>query len=131
MSWTEMLFSTYGRIRRRDWWLWMIGKTIALIAIGIVAIVVMQGMKLDQRHSDFYGVCVFSILAGIFGLSNICLTAKRWHDRNKSGWMYLVLFVPFVGWLWTLIECGLTDGTPGRNRYGKSPKGIADQPATY
>jgi uncharacterized membrane protein YhaH (DUF805 family) len=30
-----------------------------------------------------------------------------------------------VGFFWTLIECGFLDGTPGPNRFGPSPKGIA------
>jgi len=30
--------------------------------------------------------------------------------------------IPVIGGLWTLIECGFLDGTPGSNKYGPSPK---------
>jgi uncharacterized membrane protein YhaH (DUF805 family) len=53
---------------------------------------------------------------------------KRWHDRDKSGWWVLTGFIPVVGPIWSLIECGILDGTPGPNRFGLSPKGVAGPP---
>ena len=51
------------------------------------------------------------------------LQVKRWHDRDKA-WPYVfVIFIPFVGWLWVLIECGFLDGTLGPNRFGPDPLG--------
>ncbi len=46
---------------------------------------------------------------------------KRYHDRNKSGWWVLIVFVPVIGGLWYLIECGFLRGTPGPNNYGPDP----------
>lgn len=37
---------------------------------------------------------------------------RRFHDRGKSGWWAMLYFVPFVGWLWIVIECGLLPGKP-------------------
>jgi uncharacterized membrane protein YhaH (DUF805 family) len=42
---------------------------------------------------------------------------KRFHDRDKSGWWVLIAFVPIIGWIWYLIECGFLPGTDGPNRY--------------
>jgi uncharacterized membrane protein YhaH (DUF805 family) len=36
----------------------------------------------------------------------------------------LITFVPIIGGLWTFVECGCLDGTPGSNRFGPSPKGF-------
>jgi uncharacterized membrane protein YhaH (DUF805 family) len=55
---------------------------------------------------------------------SLAVQVKRWHDRDKSGWMVLINFIPIVGFLWTFIECGFLDGTPGPNKYGPSPKGL-------
>jgi uncharacterized membrane protein YhaH (DUF805 family) len=44
-----------------------------------------------------------------------------WHDRNKSGWWVLIAFVPVIGGLWYLIECGFLPGTTGANNYGADP----------
>lgn len=53
---------------------------------------------------------------------------KRCHDRNKSGWwlvlMWLACFT-IIGALWPLIELGFLDGTQGPNKFGPSPKGVA------
>ena len=56
----------------------------------------------------------------------LAMTAKRWHDRGKPAVMLLILFIPLVGGIWTLVECGFLDGTPGPNQYGPSPKGLND-----
>jgi uncharacterized membrane protein YhaH (DUF805 family) len=46
---------------------------------------------------------------------------KRWHDRDKSGWWVLINFIPILGGLWSLIECGFVKGTNGKNRFGPDP----------
>ncbi|MFT6862889.1 MAG: uncharacterized membrane protein YhaH (DUF805 family), partial [Akkermansiaceae bacterium] len=51
----------------------------------------------------------------------LALQGKRWHDRGKSGWMILVNFIPLVGGIWALVECGFLSGTPGPNQYGPDP----------
>jgi uncharacterized membrane protein YhaH (DUF805 family) len=50
---------------------------------------------------------------------------KRYHDRNKSGWWILIVFVPVIGGLWYFIECGFLRGTPGPNTYGPDPLAAA------
>ena len=49
--------------------------------------------------------------------------AKRFHDRGKSGWMTLIILIPYVGGIWVLVECGCLAGTPGPNAYGPDPLG--------
>ncbi len=119
-----MLFSTAGRIRRRDFWLWMIGKTIVLAILLGLAVAGLSRLPVDPDHRQYLQVAAMCIAFGLFTGINVCLIVKRWHDRNHSGWMYFILAIPYVGWAWTLIECGCVDGTQGRNKYGKSPKGI-------
>jgi len=46
---------------------------------------------------------------------------KRYHDRDKSGWWVLIIFLPVIGALWYLIECGFLRGTDGNNAYGPDP----------
>ena len=64
---------------------------------------------------------VIYILAIWIGLA---VAAKRWHDRNKSAWWILIVFVPVVGGLWYLIECGFLKGTTGPNKFGSDPLGV-------
>ena len=51
---------------------------------------------------------------------NLALQVKRWHDRDRSGWMVLISFVPIVS-IWALIECGFLRGTVGPNQFGQDP----------
>jgi uncharacterized membrane protein YhaH (DUF805 family) len=51
----------------------------------------------------------------------IAVGIKRFHARNKSGVWVLIIFVPVIGGLWYLIECGFLRGTPGPNNYGPDP----------
>ena len=45
------------------------------------------------------------------------IAAKRWHDRNKSGWWSLISLIPLVNF-WMLIELGFLTGTDSANRFG-------------
>lgn len=126
-----MLFSANGRIRRRDYWIWMIGKTVGLALLLFISIAILSFLHSDKRTTDLFSMIIVFVIIVLFAGTNICLTVKRWHDRNKSGLMYLILFIPVLGVAWTVIECGLVDGTQGRNRFGKSPKGIGAEPAVF
>jgi uncharacterized membrane protein YhaH (DUF805 family) len=107
-----MLFSTRGRVCRRDYWTFNIAATTgAVLAILAVAV------SLPAEQALLVGVPVALLSARV----RSCLRIKRWHDRDKSAVWVLVGLVPFVGWVWSFLECGLARGTPGPNRYGPSP----------
>jgi hypothetical protein len=52
---------------------------------------------------------------------NLAVQVRRWHDRDKSALWLLMNFVPYVGSLWVLVECGFLSGTPGPNTYDLDP----------
>ena len=49
------------------------------------------------------------------------VSAKRWHDRDRSAWWVLLLLLPVVGVLWLVADNGFVRGTPGPNRFGPAP----------
>jgi uncharacterized membrane protein YhaH (DUF805 family) len=51
----------------------------------------------------------------------LCVYGKRWHDRDKSAWWILIGLIPFIGWIWVLVEVGFLKGTDGPNRFGEDP----------
>jgi uncharacterized membrane protein YhaH (DUF805 family) len=55
-------------------------------------------------------------------IPSIAVTIRRFHDQDKSGWMILLVFIPFFGGLILLVFM-LLDGTRGPNRFGPDPKG--------
>jgi uncharacterized membrane protein YhaH (DUF805 family) len=117
-----MLFTANGRIRRSQYWLWAIGSGFAMGIIVAIAAMLFGGG--DSQHiSPIFGI-VYLIVAVLGIWIGVNLQIKRWHDRDKSGWWCFIAFVPIIGGLWVLIECGFLDGTQGPNKYGPSPKGI-------
>ena len=78
----------------------------------------------------FYLIGIFSLaminetFAIIFLLvilpASICVTVRRFHDQNKSGFFYFISVIPYVGGLIVLFMCAM-DGTKGKNKYGPSP----------
>ena len=114
MDWKYLLTSFEGRINRGKFW----AGIGAMIAISIVMAI------LDGIFGTYVGDGL-GLLGLIWMLISIypatALYAKRWHDREKSGWWTLIVFVPIIGALWLLIECGFLVGTRGPNKYGPDP----------
>jgi uncharacterized membrane protein YhaH (DUF805 family) len=108
-----LLFSSKGRIRRRDYWL-LGSLAITLFALSLVALFV--SLPLQQAAIGALPLAVVYIRI------RSCLRTKRWHDRDKSGAWSLIALLPMFGSLWAFVECGCLDGTPGPNRFGPSPK---------
>ena len=104
----QILVGLRGRIPRRIFWLYGIVAPILLGAY-LHALLAIAGVRAQAREGLLNAVVLWSALA---------VSAKRWHDRNKSGWWALLQFVPVIGTLWTLVENGFLRGTPGPNRFG-------------
>lgn len=106
MTVTHLLFGFSGREKRLPWWI----ATI-LVDLGLGMVYALFG---HPRAS----VLVLLLLAPLLIWISVAVQVKRWHDRDKSGWWFLMNFVPIIGWIWVLIECGFLRGTMGPNRFG-------------
>lgn len=110
-----LLFSFDGRIGRKTWWLWGVA---AMLGMGVLLSALLGIAGLSEQ--------VINVVVNLGLLwPALALSAKRWHDRDKSAWWLLINLIPFVGWLWALVENGLLAGTPGANRFGESPVNTA------
>jgi len=123
----SLLFSFQGRINRAKFWLvHVVMWVIVLVVFGAIlgsAAVSSDPQAALQSVGAVGGLILFVVyvLALWIGLA---IAAKRWHDRNKSAWWILIIFVPVVGGLWYLIECGFLRGTTGPNKFGPDPLGV-------
>ncbi len=89
---------------------WWLIKLFILVPVAAV---------IDFAADCSTGVKVASYLLLVPALwIEIASDAKRYHDRNKSGWWQLISLVPFIGKLCLLVELGFMKGTRGANRYG-------------
>ncbi|MCP5535031.1 MAG: DUF805 domain-containing protein [Akkermansiaceae bacterium] len=109
-----MLFSFQGRIPRRQYW----GYTFLVVGI-FYAIVIAASVVFGEQSNITIAIALGLYIPLIW--SSMALQVKRWHDRDKSGWMYLVNFIPFVGGIWAFVECGCLRGSFGLNNYGEDP----------
>lgn len=105
----DFLFSFSGRVGRVHFWLMCIVFVLLSIAIE-VAVDLVDGDEIEMIY-------VFELMALWPALA---ITIKRWHDRGKSGWWALTAFVPVVGQIYALIQCGFLSGAPEDNRFGPS-----------
>ena len=121
MNWTYFFFSLEGRISLKQYWFYFLLPTLVLtFVIGALA----GGFEAatDRSVGQIGGRDWIAVLWGLAILwPGIATQVKRWHDRGKSGWWYLINFVPVIGGIWALIETGFLPGTEGENRFGPPP----------
>jgi len=108
MSPLHIVFGLRGRVPRKIFWLYGVLLPLAL-GVYVHALLAIAGVR---------GVVIEGLLNGVLWWSALAVSAKRWHDRDKSGWWAAVQFIPVIGWLWILVENGLLRGTLGPNRFG-------------
>ena len=113
-----------GRARRKEYWMYTLIFTVLLIALMTIMFSVLSFSDETGIESG-PGVYLTVILVIVFLFAHlipsIALTVRRLHDTGKSGWWYLIVFVPYLGnfviFIFTLI-----DGDRGDNKYGSNPK---------
>ena len=120
----DLLFGFHGRANRAKFWLVALGIFVIEVII-FAALGGTTAMSTDPQQAMANlgpGVGIVLFVFGIVALwISIAVAVKRYHDRNKSGWWVFIVFVPIIGGLWYLIECGFLRGTPGPNNYGPDP----------
>jgi uncharacterized membrane protein YhaH (DUF805 family) len=119
-DWKWLLLSIDGRIPRSTYWLKFI---LPAFVLSIIAGVLDSVLGLSNPEG--YGGPIGGLVALALLWPSIATGVKRLHDRNRSGWFYLIVIIPFIGWLYWLIDMGILKGTTGANRFGPDPLGSA------
>jgi uncharacterized membrane protein YhaH (DUF805 family) len=92
-----------GRARRSEYW-WF-------VLFGIVVSLVLSPLSTS-----------LSLLASLALLiPTVAVSVRRLHDTGRSGWFLLIYLIPFVGVIIVIVWLA-TEGEPGSNLYGESPK---------
>ena len=108
-----------GRSRRAEYWWWVLFTIIVSIVLGIVDGILFTSINATTGQPETSG-----LLGGLFSLATlipgICVTARRLHDTNRSGWWQLLWLAIIVGWI-PLIIWLASKGTEGDNRFGPNP----------
>ena len=106
-----------GRARRKEYWLFVLFNFIAAFVVGFIGGVL----------AGATGVEAFAYLGAIYNLAVLLpgfgVFVRRMHDIGRSGWWWLIAFIPIIGWIVLIVFCCL-DSQPGDNQYGPNPKGL-------
>ena len=113
----ENYFNFEGRAPRSEYW-WF---TLFLALLEIVTSVLdgFLGTYTVTSSGRMIGFINLIFLLAIL-LPSIAVAVRRLHDTDRSGWFYLLIFIPLIGSI-ILIIFFIQQGTNGRNRFGDDP----------
>jgi len=100
----------YGRATRSEFWYFMLFYVLALFVAGY-----MDTLIVDNT----YGVITIIVWLSHL-LPVISVSVRRLHDTGRSGWWYLVTFIPVVG-IFIFLILAMFD-SDGDNFYGPNLK---------
>lgn len=101
-----------GRISREVYWLATGFCVLLMFAVAMPSVDEASGTP------QFSPAFPFVLMASLW--TQFSLTVKRLHDRGLSGWLSLVMAVPFINFFGYVV-IGLLPGDPGRNQFGPGP----------
>jgi uncharacterized membrane protein YhaH (DUF805 family)/cold shock CspA family protein len=117
-----------GRARRKEYWGFALFVTLGGFALGalggIINVVIGDDVpgEMSVTTMTLTGIFLVAII-----IPSIAIGVRRIHDLGLSGWFYLLLFLPYVGWL-ILLVFALIPSQTRENRWGPVPAGIKVPP---
>lgn len=134
MNFTAAVSSAYrkfasfsGRASRSEYWWFALYLLITSILIAFIESALGLGSGVvSSAEGEFSASYSGGPLSIIWSLGNLlpslALGVRRLHDTDRSGWWYLIAFVPLVGFI-VLLVFFCSKGTTGSNRFGEDPLG--------
>jgi uncharacterized membrane protein YhaH (DUF805 family) len=123
MNWYLDVLKKYadfgGRARRKEYWMFALFNVLIYIAILIFSAIL---GSIDNSLALIGSLLLVVYALAIF-VPSLAVAVRRLHDTGRSGWWFLIAFVPVVGGI-ILLVFTVQDGVPGENEYGKNPKEV-------
>ena len=110
-----------GRAARPEYWWFVLINLIIAIAINLVAGIIF-GRSSGQVVGDLYSLAVL--------LPSLGVGIRRLHDTNRTGWWYLLVFIPVIGWIVLIVFLAMASD-PTSNKYGPNPQNPDPEPAFH
>lgn len=118
---TLKAFTFAGRIGRLRYLAWTMA--LMLVLMGVTGVFVSIGLSLIALTSTI-GLVIGGLICTAIGIAfivvSIQISVQRLHDLGWSGWLYLLILVPFVGGLFPILLAVLPGNTTA-NQYGPPP----------
>jgi len=101
-----------GRAIRSEFWFWQLFLVVGGIAVEILDVALYALVSHTLTFSPLTDLFWFGTL-----LPSVAVGVRRLHDIDRSGWWYLLMFVPLIGAI-VLIVWWCKRGGKGYNRFG-------------
>jgi uncharacterized membrane protein YhaH (DUF805 family) len=102
-----------GRASRSEFWYWILFTVLVSIVTSIIDLEVLSSSSISP-FSSIWSLVTF--------LPSLAMGVRRLHDTDRSGWWWLLSFIPLIGII-VLIVFWCSEGTRGPNRFGLDPLG--------
>jgi uncharacterized membrane protein YhaH (DUF805 family) len=96
------------RACRSEFWYWTLFNIIA----GSVAAIIDLMLNDEQLVSGLFALVTI--------IPSFAIAVRRLHDLDRTGWWYLIGFVPVIGMI-VLLVWYAAKGTDGPNQFGPDP----------
>ena len=106
-----------GRARRKEFWMFFLFSAIISVFLAVIDEFMGWKFEMDGENLGFLGTLYYIAVIIPF----LAVIIRRLHDTDRSGWWFLIAFIPIVGVIILLVFL-ILDGTKGENRFGPDPK---------
>lgn len=120
-------FSFSGRSSRSQYWIFQL--VMLLLLIVAVEIDLVRGDPIHRGRFGFEYGLVTSCVIFFHIVPATTIAVRRLHDVGRSGWWYLMIFIPFAVF-WLLYQHCLSS-EPGTNAYGEDPSNMPPPQPEY
>ena len=123
---TEKYADFDGRASRSEYWYFRLVTILIYFTLFWLLMSIMGDSMGSDEGSERGSVVMFLSMIGLIVLTHIVLiipsiavSARRLHDTGRSGWLYLITFIPLGGLVLLVFMC--SEGHSGINEYGPNP----------
>ncbi|MDO4617594.1 MAG: DUF805 domain-containing protein [Lachnospiraceae bacterium] len=107
------VFSKYatfsGRAGRNEYWYFFFFNLCVNLVFTVLERYFIPSI---EYLASIYSIAVF--------IPILAVSVRRLHDIGKSGWYFLLNFIPIIGQVYLIIKM-FQPGEPGENQYGENP----------
>ncbi|WP_349370036.1 DUF805 domain-containing protein [Salinarimonas sp.] len=103
-----------GRARRKEYWSYVLFSFLIIVGATFVAALL---------FGEELGNVVNGLLGLAFLLPGLAALVRRLHDGGYSGWLVLLLLIPFLGFV-ALLVLAVLPTEPRPNKHGPVPAGV-------
>lgn len=125
---SQRYFSFRGRARRKEYfsiimvsWLLVLCPLVLQAALGGHAPNITAFLDGSGKASDMPLAIVSYVALLLLVIPNVSAAVRRLHDTGRSGWLWCISFLPYIGSLIVLVLM-LLPGQKGTNAYGPAPE---------